>query len=170
MCEDEDCMVDEGDEDHERCPFCNRINNPGAMDACHHFQAMLWEGEIIWSDDYEAFETAFNGFGELQERFLEEFNEDIRPILKTIAKEAGVPNNFVVVGGYDAYSAVDALQELADFVVGKSVETDGMLSGNGCTLYHENPKVILEAAEGYKLLSLLLRDIILGSPGLKETH
>jgi hypothetical protein len=44
------------------------------------------------------------------------------------------------------------LPPLSPFKEGLSISTDGMLGGDGCWLYHKDPKILTKLAESYRKL------------------
>jgi hypothetical protein len=128
MAEDE---IDELEEGYEHCPVCNRVNCPGAMDHCEHYVGSYWDGQVIWSDRFQAFEQAW---GELQDLVDDELGEDGLDRCRALAAKRRVGEEWFSDGVWHV-GASGALMQLMDFEEGPYVETEGMLSGSGYSLY-----------------------------------
>ena len=152
----------------ERCPICDSRNNPGAAIYCAHFQGMVWDGEVIWSDEYEAFDSVWSKFCELREQIEEANGEAGLDKLLSQLRKAKIPNlhkgkiptPFIDCGNWYDYSARSALEQLVDFSCGEIIETDGMLSGSGYSLYHENSDIIGEVVFIYERMIDIAQPII----------
>jgi hypothetical protein len=134
--EDEDDEQDDSDDSAdgvERCPICDRANDPGADDACAHFFGRLWDGDVLWSDDFATFADAWS---ELTSAVEEAGATHDKPLsaCRDCARQAGLPVALLRRSLLDA-SAANVLVELVDFWEGESVATSGMLGGSGYSLY-----------------------------------
>jgi hypothetical protein len=131
--ESQELKTPNGEEATETCPICDRPNNPGACDHCGHFWGACWDGDIIDSDGFDQFEKIWDQIVcsvsesdfilNNEELFLEKIAK-LHPKYETIVKRA-----------LEGESATSMLLELVNFSQGPDIETDGMLSGSGYSLY-----------------------------------
>jgi len=143
----------------EYCPICDRLNSPGAVDYCNHYLGSLWEGEIIWSTDFEEFDTVYHACSEIIQT-MEEMKGEVNwlDILARDVTHLGIPEDYIMVTDIYSYTASRALLELVSFTYGPEIVTDGMLGGVSYSLYHENSSAIRDVTAIYqKLLNYLSR-------------
>jgi len=120
------------DEGTEPCPVCEKPNNPGACITCKHYLGMYSDGEVIWSDRFEGFSDAWSRLSATSSDFYDTHGRRPPRTLKTKYRKA-----FKAVSGFDPEddSASQALLGLLDLEHGPTVETNGMLSSSGHSLY-----------------------------------
>jgi hypothetical protein len=125
--------VADSDDSIERCPICDRANDPGADDACAHFFGRYWDGDVIWSEGFDAFADAWRTLVDAVAD-VGATHDDPLPVCRERARSAGLREALLRQDLLDA-SAANVLVELVDFLSGKEVATDGMLGGSGYSLY-----------------------------------
>lgn len=116
----------------EPCPVCQKPNNPGACETCEHYFGMYSDGDVIWSDRFDVFSDAWSRLSEVCSDFYDTHgHRPPRPI------QTKYRNALKAVGGLDPEdkSASSALLGLLNLEYGPTVETDGMLSSSGHSLY-----------------------------------
>ena len=143
-------LTPDGNEAVERCPICKRLNSPGACDTCVHFFGSCWDGDIIWSDQFEEFSTEWTELGELVEELAQSLGKSWMEILRLVRTGKGT-SKLRALDPSDI-SAYRALMELVDFDPGPQIVTDGMLSGEGNSLYLKNANVIEETISAIRLI------------------
>ena len=126
----------------EVCPICGRANNPGALDSCDHFYGCMWDGDMIWNSTFE--EEINEPWREIVDSVwvLEEASDTARiQKARRLAERLSVPPCWLQLAtlGGDAFSAIS---ELVEFQSGPTIVTDGMLSGEGYSLYLEDPTAV----------------------------
>ena len=143
-------LTPEGNEAQERCPICERPKSPGACDHCEHFFGSYWDGEIIWSERFEAFDSIWSKLIDV----IHEIDETAPAFREQIEKMPAMPANIssVLELAVKEVSSSGALTEIVAFDYGPTIETDGMLSGSGYSLYLEVPELIDDAIEKVRLL------------------
>jgi hypothetical protein len=131
--EPEELLTPEGNEADERCPICERPNAPGACDSCEHFFGCCWDGEIIWSSEFDDFEMIWS---DLLSK-IEEIGSDSPHKLRNARRRFKGTDAFSAAFqlAHEEASASEALMKLVDFQHGRTIETDGMLSGSGFSIY-----------------------------------
>jgi hypothetical protein len=141
-----------GEEAVERCPVCGRLNSPGACDTCEHFYGSAWDGDLIWND---FFETEMGKPWDALVEFIRELSEakDKGGIekAKLLAKKLSIPAKWLKLARREV-GAFSAMKELVKFQVGLRVVTDGMLSGEGYSLYLEDPGVVENLGKNFARL------------------
>ena len=135
-------LTPQGNEAVERCPLCARLNSPGAVDHCKHYFGSYWDGEIIWSDRFGAFEEAWDGLMGLIEE-LGMLRDEPLEACKRRAEEHGLPSKFLRIVPEEP-SASSALVELIEFTGGPEQVSDGMAGGAGHSLYIEDHSPVTE--------------------------
>jgi hypothetical protein len=155
-------MTPNGNEARERCPICNRPNAPGACDACNHYYAAYWDGELMWEVD-ESLENFHKEWENLQ-IVLDEVEEssskavgDTWLICKEFATSSGFDPVFLSLDPFET-SSTEAFCEIVPFNSGPTIETDGMLSGAGYSIYMEEPGIVLQVASKIRELANLIDD------------
>ena len=133
-------LTPEGNEADEPCPICQRLNSPGACDTCAHFFGSYWDGEIISSDEFEEFSQEWSDLGELVEELTQTLDKSWEELLKLT--KTGISKSKLKALDPSDCSASSALMKLVDFDSGPVIVTDGMLSGEGSSLYLKNADVI----------------------------
>jgi hypothetical protein len=133
-------LTPDGNEAVERCPICKRLNSPGACDTCVHFFGSCWDGDIIWSDQFEEFSTEWTELGELVEELAQSLGKSWKKLIQLTNTRIST-SKLKALDPSDC-SASSALVELVDFDSGPRIVTDGMLSGEGKSLYLKNVDVI----------------------------
>ena len=133
-------LTPDGNEAVERCPICKRLNSPGACDTCDHFFGSYWDGEIIWSNQFEEFSHEWEALGALVEEVTQSLGKSWTEFVKLTKTGISTPK----LNGLDPsdLSASSALIELVVFDSGPRIVTDGMLSGEGKSLYLKNADII----------------------------
>ena len=128
-------MVGRDDEElergYEQCPICSRVNCPGAMDHCGHYFGNYWDGQIIWSDRFNQFESRWS---DLQTLVDDEADGDELERCRKLARRRGVGRQWFSPEVWEAGTSF-ALMALLDFEQGPLVVTGGMLGGAGSNLY-----------------------------------
>lgn len=120
----------------ESCPICGEINNPGACEVCKHYFGVFSDGEVIWSERFDVFSEAWNRLSLVCFDYLK--------------SNGGKPNGVCQKGYRDAIALIlgtdptnctasKGVMTLLDLRHGPTVETDGMLSSRGYSLYLANP-------------------------------
>lgn len=77
--EQDELLADGG----QRCPLCGKRGAPDDLDACEHYQAMVWDGEVILGGDdltpaWEELEELWKEHDELfQDTYAEELDEKL---------------------------------------------------------------------------------------------
>jgi hypothetical protein len=143
-------LTPDGNEAVERCPICKRLNSPGACDTCAHFFGSYWDGEIIWSNQFEEFSTEWTALRELVEELTRSLGKSWTELVKLTKTGISTPK-LNALDPSDC-SASSALMELVDFDSGPVIVTDGMLSGEGKSLYLKNANVIEETISAIRLI------------------
>lgn len=133
-------LTPDGNEAVERCPICKRLNSPGACDTCAHFFGSYWDGEIIWSNQFEEFSHEWEALGALVEEVTQSLGKSWTELVKLT--KTGISTAKLNALDPSDCSASSALMELVDFDSGPVIVTDGMLSGEGKSLYLKNVDVI----------------------------
>ena len=133
-------LTPEGNNAVESCPFCCRLNSPGACDACEHFFGSYWDGEIIYSETFEEFATEWSELGTLVLELEESLGKSWKQLLR-LAKLGRDASMLAQLEPNDV-SATSALMEIVAFTSGPKIETDGMLSGEGHSVYVKDPATI----------------------------
>lgn len=128
MASHEDEELEEG---HERCPICDRLNCPGANDHCEHYFGNYWDGQVMWSGEFERFATSW---GELQGLVDEDIGGDGLQHCRRLAVTHGVGARWFSHEIWDN-NASAALVALLDFEPGPYCRTGGMAGGSGYSLY-----------------------------------
>ncbi len=120
------------DEGTEPCPVCEKPNNPGACETCQHYFGMYSDGEVIWSDRFDRFSDAWSRLSAACSDFRETHGRNPTLPIQTKYRSA-----LKAVSGFDPEddSASQALLGLLGLEHGPTVETDGMLSSSGHSLY-----------------------------------
>lgn len=143
----------------EQCPICNRNLNPGACESCGHYFASKWDGEFIWNDCYTEYEEAWlslvNTIWSLEQAAG-------RPALnraKKTAKALGIPADWLEETEEEA-SAQGYLEKHFEFQYGETTATDGMLSGEGYSIYHEDPATVEDFMSRVTKFSKALNELI----------
>jgi hypothetical protein len=75
-------LTTEGNVAVERCPFCGRLNNPGACDTCEHYFGSYWDGEIIWSEIFGQFEREWSRLGFVAEELETSLGKSWKQLLR----------------------------------------------------------------------------------------
>lgn len=154
----DNALTPNGNEPTDQCPICNRLNNPGATDHCEHYQGLRWDGGIIWSENFEVFDDAWHELADLWDTLiLRREGQAVEDELSKIASKHGFNERLVFCGRSDYFTSELAAEEVIDFSIGSSIETDGMLSGSGHTLYHEDPGILVKTAAQYRELAAVSR-------------
>ncbi len=133
-------LTPEGNDALEQCPFCRRLNSPGACDVCEHFFGSYWDGEIIGSEAFEEFDAEWSELSSLVEELEDSLGKTWKQLLRLakLGMDASKLKN--VEPGQSLASS--ALIELVDFASGPQIVTTGMLSGEGNSFYIMDPSVI----------------------------
>ena len=143
-------LTPDGNEAVERCPICKRLNSPGACDTCDHFFGSYWDGEIIWSNQFEEFSHEWEALGALVEEVTQSLGKSWTEFVKLT--KTGISKAKLNALDPSDCSASSALMELVDFDSGPVIVTDGMLSGEGSSLYLKNANVIEETIAAIRLI------------------
>lgn len=133
-------LTPEGNQADEQCPMCMRFNSPGACDTCAHFFGAYWDGDIIWSDQFEEFSDEWIALGEMVDELTPSLSKSWKELLQLT--KAGISTLKLEALDPSDLSAARALMELVAFDSGPRIVTDGMLSGEGRSLYLKNADVI----------------------------
>ena len=120
----------------EKCPICQRLNSPGADDTCEHFIGCIWDGDLIWGD-FEAFQMAHSALREQWEAAEEKGHKAIQR-LKALCAENSIDPGLLA----NEAPAATVLEDMGCFQSGDDIETDGMLSGSGHAIYHQDAKIL----------------------------
>jgi hypothetical protein len=139
----DDPRTPNGEEAVEKCPICNRWNSPGACDACEHFFGSYWDGDIIWDHTYEFEYSEAWGFCDSVKSIRESDPNTTAKLFKELGETHQMPDGWLNDVEQEL-SAREFLEKHNDFSCGKTIETGGMLSGSGYSLYHENPEEVEE--------------------------
>jgi hypothetical protein len=119
-------------EETEQCPVCGQANNPGACETCPHYFGMYSEGEIIWSDRFDTFSEAWDHLSTTCSEFHDTHGcRPPKPIQKKYHAALNPISGFIP----EDDSPSQALIGLLKFQSGPTIETDGMLSSSGHSLY-----------------------------------
>ena len=156
---DSDGLTEEtpfGNEATEVCPICARANSPSAVDVCEHFAGALWDGGIIWSDNYDKFADLYLEIADAIPAHSLLLSDKVKSFLTTLEKQPNV--NLSIVNNPEWWDSTpsEAIQDVIEFQKATYTETEGVLSGAGWSLYHTQPDVIGEVV---RLLVLLRSDI-----------
>ena len=143
-------LTPSGEEAVEQCPICGRRNNPGACDACVHFFGSYWDGEIIWSDQFNDFSEVWGELGRVTEELYRSIEKGWKDLLQLVGT-ANCESKFGTLDPSD-FSASKALMELVEFESGPEIVTEGMLSGEGHSLYLKSDSVISETLAEIRLI------------------
>jgi hypothetical protein len=133
-------LTPEGNKADEQCPICKRFNSPGACDTCPNFFGAYWDGDIIWSDQFEEFSDEWIALGEMVDELTQSLSKSWKELLQLT--KAGISTLKLEALDPSDLSAARALMELVAFDSGPRIVTDGMLSGEGRSLYLKNAAVI----------------------------
>ena len=119
-------------EETERCPVCCQTNNPGACETCAHYFGMCSDGEVIWSDRFDTFSEAWGRLSATCSDFHDMHGRRPPPAIQKDYR-----NTLKQVSGFDPEddSPSQALIGLLKLEFGPTIETDGMLSSSGHSLY-----------------------------------
>lgn len=162
-----------GNDAEERCPICSRMNAPGAQDCCEHFVGAYWDGQLMWSDCFEAFQSAWSDFQCLID---DEADEDDRQTLRIdeairIAKAVGLSSRLL---GYDPADGrlLDVLTSVLEMHTTATVETGGMLGGSGHSCYMASQESLRQLVEELETLNRALASAAretghIDTPGLR---
>jgi hypothetical protein len=123
------------DEGTEPCPVCETPNNPRACETCQHYFGTYSDGEVICSDRFDSFSDAWSRLSAVCADFHETYSRRPPRPIQTKYRTA-----LKAVAGLDPEdeSASRALLGLLGLQYGPTVETDGMLSSSGHSLYLAN--------------------------------
>jgi hypothetical protein len=143
-------LTPDGNQADEQCPICQRFNSPGSCDTCAHFFGSYWDGDIIWSDQFEEFSDEWTALGELADELTESLDKSWKEIVQLTQTGINTPN-LAALDPSDL-SASSALMELVDFDSGPVIVTDGKLSGEGKSLYLKNANVIERTISAIRLI------------------
>jgi hypothetical protein len=143
-------LTPDGNEAVERCPICKRFNSPGACDTCVHFFGSCCDGDIIWSDQFEEFSAEWTELGELVDKLAQSLGKNWKEILRLVITGKGTSKLRAL--DPSEISASSALMALVDFDTGPQIATDGMLSGEGRSLYLKNANVIEDTISSIRLI------------------
>ena len=154
---DEDEVDEELTEGEERCPICGAVGSPGAMETCIHYVGGVWDGEILWSGDFDEFSAGWGEVSALLEALVDA-GAEVEGVIARVA-EAGLDTELVEKADPWEWTDSSAVLELIDFSSGEYFVSDGMASGGGAHLYHENPRILREYAERYRRLAEQLRGV-----------
>ena len=138
--DDEQPEVEESDErtlarnGDERCPICGKRGSPTNGDACEHFQAVVFDDDVIVGGDevMPAWEELDNLWREYDDLFLDQFADELEESLARAP--AGVQQ--VVRDGLMDESPL-FWTEGAQTVMRERAGRAGT-SGNGYTVYHRD--------------------------------
>ena len=145
----------EGGEEH--CPICDRLNNPGAADACEHYFGTIWDGGIMWSDKFDTFDTAWSKLRSLIDEEVGAAHENPLRFCRSVARRDHLSADFLEQELLDS-GASAALVQIVDFRTGPHVETGGMVGGSGHSLYLESTKPVSELVRRIEALVTAVRD------------
>jgi hypothetical protein len=159
--EDEgELITPEGNEARERCPICNRPNAPGACDTCNHYYAAYWDGELTWEVDESL--GYFHKEWEHLQSVLDEVEEssskaigDTWLICKEFAASNGFGPVFLALDPFET-SSTEAFCEIVPYISGPNIQTDGMCSGEGYSIYMEERSVVETAVAKIKGLANMI--------------
>jgi hypothetical protein len=151
-------LTPNGEKAVEQCPICGRLNNPGACDACVHFFGSYWDGEIIWSDQFNDFSEVWRALGTVTEQLALSIEKGWEELLQHVGT-ADAESKFERLDPAD-FSASKALMELVEFESGSRKVTDGMLSGEGHSLYLKSETVISQALSEIRLILEKLESLL----------
>lgn len=126
-------------DDYYECPICSRMVSPGRDEVCEHYQAATWDGEVMWSDDADVFNEAWDRLSYLGQE------DDIDLVL--------TPDSVGILSAPEKYqrllTAAFVDEDRTFWIDEMSTayrETEGMLSGSGEDCFHENPNRLREIA------------------------
>ena len=151
----------EGNDEVEQCPFCRRLNSPGACGTCEHFFGSCWDGEIIGSDTFEGFATEWSELGALAWE-LGVLGKSWKQLLR-LAKLGKDASMLAQLDPNDV-SATSALMGIIDFTSGLKIVTDGMLSGEGHSVYIKDAAAISKVISTVGRIRGKLEGLRLGDP------
>lgn len=143
----------------EVCPICGRANSPGAVDSCGHIYGSMWDGDLIWNDSFE--QEIGESWGEITDSLweLRKGGETTRiEKAKRLAEELSVPPCWYKLAT-DGEGAISAICKFIDFQSGPTIVTDGMLSGEGYSLYLEDPTEVLKLGKALARIARALNRI-----------
>lgn len=149
----------ESTDGEETCPICGRRNNPGCDDTCQHFIGAVWDGDLIWGQFDGGGSNKFHeALAAVQEHWdaVSETNAKNRQRLKVFCKAAALDSTLLE----KAASAAEILEAMSVFSRGDPVETDGMLSGSGYTLYHTDPQIVTKLTDQLWNLNAQMRSTV----------
>jgi len=158
-------MTPNGNEARERCPICNRPNSPGACDTCEHYFAAYWDGDIIWEigEGYQKFSEAWGLLlGVIYETVLfqnqdhQKTKSDLWKDCQNKAKENKAWDEIINNNDPMDMEPAEAFLNLIPYLSGPTIETDGMLSGSGHSIYMEDRGIVVELAEEITNLANLI--------------
>lgn len=133
----------EEDEGSEICPICSHVNHPGDGECCDHFLGTVWDGEFIWgSDELSEGGEVYSLLAAIQSAW-DDASPDRHREWETLLSDADIDSD--ALDRSDDWT--DILEEMPLIEQGPDVETDGMLSGSGYSLYHPDPKFGRSLAE-----------------------
>lgn len=136
-----DSCEEELEEGFEYCPLCNRLNQPGAMDHCDHYVGSYWDGEIIWSNHYDQYATEWGVLSSLIED-IQARDEGVE-FEQLLLNFSDTTKEMIRLADSQWSSSAGAISELENFSEGPFVETSGMCSGSGWSLYHSNKDIFI---------------------------
>lgn len=134
-------MNDDSDleDGQEICPICDRLNEPGADDACEHFVGSAWDGMLVWGDGVERFGSLWSTLRSAVEERPELAGSLTAELAAVVGRREGNGRADISQELWDL-SPSDALLQLIPVKSGPSVVTDGMLSGLGVSMYLRQPE------------------------------
>lgn len=154
-------LTPDGNQADEQCPICKRFNSPGACDTCSHFFGSYWDGDIIWSHPFEEFSDEWTALGELADELTESLGKSWKELVQLTKTGISTPN-LAALDPSDLSSS-SALMELVVFDFGPRIVTDGMLSGEGRSLYLKNADVIPQTISAIRSIRQDLEDFLSGT-------
>ena len=140
-------------DDYYRCPICSRMVSPGRDEVCEHYQAVTWDGEVMWSDAADVFNEAWDRLYYLGQE------DDIDLVIS--------PDRIGILSApkkYHRLLTAAFVEEDRTFWTDEMStvyrETEGMLSGSGEDCFHENPNRLLEIAAELNAASDWLTELL----------
>ena len=125
----------------EFCPICGRSNEPGSNDTCVHFVGLVADGDLMWGQfdgaPGERFQASWLA---LQKVWLEVSAMPGARLkeMRALCRIVGIDPRWLEA----EESALHALEGMGEFQKGPYLEPDGMASGSGYSLYHQNPRIL----------------------------
>ena len=153
MNDDEDPSDKDCSAEAEPCPICDRRNRVGEGDTCAHFFGAVCDGDLIWGQfEAPAGDDFRSAWAETLDRWDQAKAEQRRaaaPILESIQLNRRLLDRQA--------SESEVLETWGNFETGPTIANEGMMSGEGHSLYHSDPQALISLTARLRLVCAALR-------------